>query len=99
MKLSGFRILISLKIAYLLIFRIQDPESSGSEDPDGKSHEGPLAILKLLGLVNPDLVFFTSHLFLVNGHGFFSGGKIAMGAIQLQNISFHNMIPFPRSNK
>ena len=40
LKFSGFRILTSLKIAYLFIFRIQDPESSGSEDPDGKSHEG-----------------------------------------------------------
>ena len=40
MKFSGFRILISLKIAYLFIFRIQDPESSESEDPDSKSHEG-----------------------------------------------------------
>ena len=41
MKFSGFRILKSLKIAFLQIFRIQDPESSGSEDPAGKSQEGP----------------------------------------------------------
>ena len=41
LKFSGFRILTPLKIAYLLIFRIQDPESSGSDDLDGKSHEGP----------------------------------------------------------
>ena len=40
MKFSGFRILKSLKIAFLQIFRIQDPESSGSGDPAGKSQEG-----------------------------------------------------------
>ena len=37
-----------MKIAYLLIFRIQDPESSGSEDPDGKSHEGRNWLYKVL---------------------------------------------------
>ena len=40
MKFSGFRILKSLKIASSSNFRIQDPESSGSEDPAGKSQEG-----------------------------------------------------------
>ena len=40
MKFSGFRILKSLKNAFLQIFRIQDPESSGSGDPAGKSQEG-----------------------------------------------------------
>ena len=40
MKFSGFRILKSLKIAFLQIFRIQDPESSGYGDPAGKSQEG-----------------------------------------------------------
>ena len=37
---SGFRILKSSKKFYLQIFRIQDPESSGSKDPAGKSQEG-----------------------------------------------------------
>ena len=27
-------------MSYIQIFRIQDPESSGSRDPDGKSQEG-----------------------------------------------------------
>ena len=40
MKFSGFRILKSLKNAFLQIFTIQDPESSGSGDPAGKSQEG-----------------------------------------------------------
>ena len=46
MKFSGFRILKSLKIAFLQIFRIQDPESSGSGDPAGKSQEGRQLVSK-----------------------------------------------------